>query len=65
MNQFNTDMKEIRLELAKSLNYKKIRLDTIQTMKEAISLYKKNESKTIEPYRENPIDGAEYLELSI
>ena len=53
------------IKTAKILNYNSIRLDTLQTMKEAISLYKKNGFKNIDSYRENPIDGAEYLELSI
>jgi len=53
------------VESAKSLNYEKVRLDTLQTMKEAISLYKKNGFKNIAPYRKNPIEGAEYLELTI
>lgn len=53
------------IKLAKNLGYEKIWLDTLQNMEAAISLYKKNGFKNIESYRENPIAGAEYLELNI
>ncbi len=50
---------------AQELGYKKIRLDTIATMKEAIALYEKIGFKEIAPYRYNPIKGAKFMELII
>jgi ribosomal protein S18 acetylase RimI-like enzyme len=42
-----------------------MRLDTIETMKEARTLYSSLGFYTIEPYRFNPIDGASYMELKL
>ncbi|MFX1512694.1 MAG: GNAT family N-acetyltransferase [Promethearchaeota archaeon] len=43
--------------------YKSIRLDTIPTMKAAISLYHSLGFKVIAPYRYNPIKGSKFMEL--
>ena len=53
------------IEKAKQFGYKKIRLDTIVTMKEAIVLYKSMGFKVIAPYRFNPLEGVIYMELEI
>jgi len=50
---------------ANERGYKKMQLDTIETMKEAISLYKSMGFKEISPYRFNPIKGVVYMELEI
>ena len=51
------------IEKAKELGYKKMQLDTLETMKEAIALYKSMGFKVIAPYRFNPLDGVVYMEL--
>lgn len=48
---------------AKSIGYRKMRLDTISTMIEAITLYESLGFREIGPYRPNPIEGARYFEL--
>lgn len=53
------------IEEAKKSGYKFLRLDTIETMKEAISLYKTLGFKVIDAYRENPVPGAIYMELEL
>jgi putative acetyltransferase len=53
------------LELAKELHYKKIRLDTLDTMTPAIKLYKKYGFYEIEPYYFNPEKNAVFFEKSL
>lgn len=50
------------LQLAKDCGYKKIRLDTLNTMAPAISLYRKNGFAEIAPYYHNPDERALYFE---
>ena len=52
------------LEEAKSIGYKKMYLDTVPSMKEAIQLYKNLGFNEINPYRYNPQPGAIFMELS-
>lgn len=50
------------LEIATELHYKKIRLDTLDTMTPAINLYKKFGFYEIEPYYFNPEKNAVFFE---
>lgn len=54
---------EIVIEEARKTGYKAVRLDTIDTMKEATSLYRSLGFKEIDPYRHNPMVGAMFMEL--
>jgi ribosomal protein S18 acetylase RimI-like enzyme len=53
------------IEEAKKMGYSNMRLDTVPAMKQAIPLYYSLGFKPISPYRENPIDGALFLELAL
>jgi len=54
---------ERAIGLAKELGYRKIRLDTLDTMLPAIHLYKTYGFREIPPYYHNPIPNAVYFEL--
>ena len=53
------------IELAQACKYKTIRLDTLNGMLSAISLYKQAGFYQIEPYYYNPISSAIYFEKEI
>jgi ribosomal protein S18 acetylase RimI-like enzyme len=48
---------------ARKLGYKKMRLDTLATMREARTLYDSLGFKRIEAYCHNPTPGAVFMEL--
>ena len=50
---------------ARELAYQKMRLDTISTMKEAISLYRSFGFYEIPPYYTNPVEGARFMEIQL
>lgn len=51
---------------ARGMGYEHMRLDTVaSSMQDAIELYRRMGFKEIPPYRENPIEGALYMELLI
>lgn len=53
------------IDEAIKIGYKKMRLDTVPQMKEAIDLYRSIGFYEIESYRENPIEGAFYMEMKL
>jgi ribosomal protein S18 acetylase RimI-like enzyme len=50
---------------AQKIGYKKMRLDTLPSMREAMALYESLGFKRIEPYCDNPIPGAIFMELKL
>jgi putative acetyltransferase len=56
---------EQSLELAKTLNYECIRLDTLNHMTPAINLYKKYGFYEIPAYYHNPVSTAVYFEKKL
>jgi putative acetyltransferase len=56
---------ESALTAARCIGYKKMRLDTLASMKEAISLYQSFGFRHIDPYYDNPSDCAIFMELDL
>ena len=53
------------IELCKNLGYEKIRLDTLDTMKPAITIYEKFGFRQTGAYRYNPFENVRYYEFLI
>jgi GNAT superfamily N-acetyltransferase len=53
------------IETAKNHGYKQMKLDTVPSMKEAIRIYIRFGFKETDPYRNNPIPGALFMELDL
>ena len=56
---------ELAIDIAKELNYKTIRLDTLPTMIQAQNLYRSFGFYEIPSYRFNPIKGTVYMEKNL
>lgn len=56
---------EFVIEQARIIGYSKMKLDTIDTMTEAIKLYVSLGFQSTSAYRYNPVEGAEYMELDL
>jgi len=56
---------EATIKAGKGIGYEIMRLDTLQPMKSANILYNSLGFREIDPYRNNPIKGAIYMELHL
>lgn len=50
---------------AKTIGYKKMRLDTLKRLKEALSLYRSMGFTEIQPYVYNPLEDVVYMQLEL
>ena len=53
------------IQEARTLGYKRMRLDTLAAMRDAKALYESLGFKRIEPYYHNPHPGSEFMELEL
>ena len=53
------------IDRARKMGYKKMRLDTIASMKKAKALYRSLQFRAIEAYRYNPLESPTYMELDL
>ena len=53
------------LDAAAAIGYQRVRLDTMEAMREAIALYRSLGFKEIQPYCYGPLPGAMFMELAL
>ena len=58
-------LSKVVIEEARKNGYRRMRLDTNETMVEANTLYKSLGFRQIDPYRFNPVKGALFMELDL
>jgi putative acetyltransferase len=61
-SSFGRELAEEVVSIAREMGYEAMRLDTLARMVPAIMLYRSLGFEDIEPYYDNPIEGAVYLE---
>jgi putative acetyltransferase len=53
------------IQEARTAGYRRMRLDTLPSMVSALGLYRELGFREIAPYRDNPVEGAVFLELQL
>jgi len=54
------------IDESRAIGYRCMRLDTVEpVMKDAVAIYRRLGFRQISPYRDNPIEGALYMELQL
>ena len=63
--RFGRELAVAVIEIAREIGYQKMRLDTVASMKEAITLYQSLGFQATEPYRYNPLESCMFMEKII